>query len=186
MPAVRHHNCRSLRRQRHSRRVVRGCHTRVLVLLANSYAACTTLRAAAAQGLTGEGYVWVGGDGYVASPLDCGVNTSVARNASVGAIGMAPGSGNGGVLGSAFLEATLRNVSSTVVDQSRSDNTAIEGVNSWRAAQARSSQPFNLATYLDAAGAAEAYGAGIHTMPSNLLCMQRTIQFGRSRTPYPR
>ena len=148
----------------------------MLVLLANSYAACTTLRTAAAQGLTGEGYVWVGGDGFVASPLDCGVNTSVAINASIGAIGTAPGIGNGGVLGSAILAATLRNVSSTVVDQSRSDGTAIEGVNLWRVAQARSSQPFNLVSYRDAAGAVRRMAQGFTRCRPN-ACSVCSVRF---------
>ncbi len=118
---------------------VAACHSRVIVLLANAYAACTTLHSAQAQGLVSDGFVWVGPDGFVASPMRCGDDTELAVNASVGAIGTAPGRGDSMSLLDDIVETIAHKVSAQIFDLGISDVSAADGVNSWRLGQTAAS-----------------------------------------------
>ena len=132
--------------------VVQQCHSRVIVLLANEYAACTTLLSAVTQGLTAVGYVWVGPDGFIASPLSCGDRTGVAINASVGTLGTAPGRGDSMSLQDTIYTTTRHNISRVVVDYSASDASVIDGVNCWRLGQTDASLRSQV-SYSDGGGA---------------------------------
>lgn len=126
-----------------------ACASHVFVLLANAPAACALLASSAASGLSGDGYTWVGVDGWLSVELSCGSQTAVARVASVGALGTAPAEGSSALLLPALAAAMSVNVSSGA-DLAASDASAIASANAWRASWVASNASLS-PTWIDGA-----------------------------------
>ena len=103
---------------------VQGCHSLILVLLANQDAATATFVAAASVGLGGGGsaYEWVGVDGWIAGSL----------NQSIGSIGVSPGGGGSSSLVPAVMSELSHPLRAGVVDFNSSDSSVVAGINTWR------------------------------------------------------